>query len=68
MVQKGINTMKHTHTPLLPQLIYWLGRLESNHNIMSELELFMEEHMTECNQACDFLSKLKLMSFVNIDF
>ena len=27
----------------------------------------MEEHVTECNQSCDFLSKIKLMSFVDID-
>ena len=36
--------------------------------IISELELVMEEHVTVCNQSCDFLSKIKLMSFVNIDF
>ena len=35
---------------------------------MSELELFMEEHVTECYQSCDFQSKVKLMSFVNLDF
>ena len=27
-------------------------------NIISELELFMEEHVTECNQSCDFCLKL----------
>ena len=26
----------------------------------------MEEHVTECNQSCGFLSKIKLMSFVNM--
>ena len=24
----------------------------------------MEEHVTECNQSCDFRSKIKLMSFL----
>ena len=27
----------------------------------------MVEHATKCNQSGDFLSKIKLMSFVNID-
>ena len=50
-------------------LHFWLGPLGAYPQYtISELELVMEEHVTECNQSSNLLSKIKMMSFVNIDF